>query len=102
MDAFRRTANERKAELNIEALSTEWDIDPDHEALLGPPEDEMWELSRTDPDRFGELVEAAVDAFVEFREEFFETPRLRCTSPGHTIDAGSGSSSLPCTGATGS
>lgn len=84
-DAFRRAVNERRAELNIEALTTEWDIDPDHEALLGPPEDEMWKLSRTDPNRFGELVEAAVDAFVDFREEFFETPKAQTyiTRPHH-------------------
>ena len=72
---FRRSVNERKVELGLEVLAGDWELTPMHLAMLGPSDEAMREALLTDPDLFEKLLDEAVEAFVDFRTAFFQTPQ---------------------------
>ena len=74
-DAWRRTVNERRAELNLQALSGDWSIADEHLAMLGPSDAEMKCLATEDPEAFDQALDTAAEAFVGFRTTFFDTPQ---------------------------
>lgn len=75
LSSWRRAVNERKSELNLEVLTGNWAVSPEHAGMLGPLDSEMRRLATTDREAFEVDLTEAVEAFASFRNEFFEAPQ---------------------------
>ncbi|MCP4900400.1 MAG: hypothetical protein GY906_25835, partial [bacterium] len=67
-----RTKRAFMIDLGVESARSEWERHPRHVAMLGPDHQYMARLAAEDPEAFEMELDIAVNAFVEFRDEFFE------------------------------
>jgi len=74
-DSYRRATNQRVGELNMQVLLDDWSVSDEARAMLGPDDETMRALAAADMDAFKAQLDVMVNAYVEFRDTFFETPR---------------------------